>query len=74
MRVALLIDCANVSSHAVEGVLAEFAKHGTVNVRRAQGDWKISYLNGWVEKLPPTQYVRSSSLRTRTTRTPRTSP
>lgn len=51
MRIALLIDCDNVSSNAVEGVLAELAKHGTVNVRHAHGDWKSSYLNGWVEKL-----------------------
>lgn len=53
MRIALLIDCDNVSSHAVEGVLAELAKHGTVNVRHAHGDWKSSYLSGWVEKLHP---------------------
>ncbi|SFC94656.1 NYN domain-containing protein [Massilia yuzhufengensis] len=51
MRIALLIDCDNVSSSAVEGVLAELAKHGTVNVRHAHGDWKSTYLNGWVEKL-----------------------
>lgn len=51
IRIALLIDCDNVSSNAVEGVLAELAKHGTVNVRHAHGDWKSSYLNGWVEKL-----------------------
>ena len=53
MRIALLIDCDNVSSNAVEGVLAELAKHGTVNVRHAHGDWKSSYLSGWVEKLHP---------------------
>lgn len=53
MRIALLIDCDNVSSTAVEGVLAELAKHGTVNVRHAHGDWKSSYLSGWVEKLHP---------------------
>lgn len=51
MRIALLIDCDNVSSNAVEAVLAELAKHGTVNVRHAHGDWKSNYLNGWVEKL-----------------------
>lgn len=50
-RFALLIDCDNVSSNAVEGVLAELARHGTVNVRHAHGDWKSSHLNGWVEKL-----------------------
>lgn len=53
MRIALLIDCDNVSSSAIEGVLAELAKHGTVNVRHAHGDWKSNFLNGWVEKLHP---------------------
>lgn len=53
MRIALLIDCDNVSSNAVEGVLAELAKHGIVNVRHAHGDWKSSYLSGWIEKLHP---------------------
>lgn len=52
-RIALLIDCDNVSSNAIESVLAELAKHGTVNVRHAHGDWKSSYLSGWAEKLHP---------------------
>ena len=51
MRIPLLTNCDNVSSQAVEGILAEPAKHGTVNVRHAHGDWKSSYLNGWVERL-----------------------
>lgn len=37
MRIALLIDCDNVSHNAVERVLSELAKHGTVNVRHAHG-------------------------------------
>ncbi len=52
-RIALLIDCDNVSHNAVEGVLEELAKYGTVNVRHAHGDWKSSSLSGWVEKLHP---------------------
>lgn len=52
-RIALLIDCDNVSSSAIEAVLAELAKHGTVNVRHAHGDWKSSYLSGWADKLHP---------------------
>ena len=39
-RIALLIDCDNVSSSSIEGVLEELAKYGTVNVRHAHGDWK----------------------------------
>jgi hypothetical protein len=44
MRIALLIDCDNVSHNAIEGVLSELAKHGTVNVRHAHGDWKSNNL------------------------------
>lgn len=53
VRIALLIDCDNVSHQAIEGVLSELAKHGIVNVRHAHGDWKSNNLNGWVERLHP---------------------
>ena len=52
-RIALLIDCDNVSHNAVEGVLEELAKYGMVNVRHAHGDWKSEHLTGWVERLHP---------------------
>ena len=52
-RIALLIDCDNVSHTAIEGVLEELAKHGTVNVRHAHGDWKSPSLSGWANKLHP---------------------
>ena len=52
-RIALLIDCDNVSHTAIEGVLEELAKHGTVNVRHAHGDWKSPSLSGWAEELHP---------------------
>jgi len=52
-RIALLIDCDNVSSSSIEGVLEELAKYGTVNVRHAHGDWKSTHLTGWIEKLHP---------------------
>ncbi|MEZ5569516.1 MAG: NYN domain-containing protein [Halioglobus sp.] len=52
-RIALLIDCDNVSHSAIEGVLEELAKHGTVNVRHAHGDWNSPSLGGWAEKLHP---------------------
>ncbi|WP_028584352.1 NYN domain-containing protein [Desulfogranum mediterraneum] len=53
IRIALLIDCDNVSSVSVDGVLEELAKYGTVNVRHAHGNWKSNQLSGWVEKLHP---------------------
>lgn len=52
-RIALLIDCDNVSHNAIEGVLEELAKYGMVNVRHAHGDWKSPSLSGWMEKLHP---------------------
>ncbi len=52
-RIALLIDCDNVSHKSIEGVLEELAKYGTVNVRHAHGDWKSSHLVGWIEELHP---------------------
>lgn len=52
-RIALLIDCDNVSHNSIEGVLDELAKYGVVNVRHAHGDWKSPSLSGWTEKLHP---------------------
>ncbi len=52
-RIALLIDCDNVSHNSIEGVLEELAKYGTVNVRHAHGDWNNQNLSGWREKLHP---------------------
>ena len=52
-RIALLIDCDNVSHHSVEGVLKELSKLGMVNVRHAHGDWNSSSLSGWIERLHP---------------------
>ena len=50
-RIALLIDCDNVSHNAIEGVLDELAKYGKITVRHAHGNWKSDYLSGWIEKL-----------------------
>lgn len=52
-RIALLIDCDNVSHNAIEGVMDELAKYGTVNVRHAHGDWNSPALSGWIERLHP---------------------
>jgi uncharacterized protein (TIGR00288 family) len=50
-KIALLIDCDNVSHKSIEGVLEELAKHGTVNVRHAHGDWNSQSLSGWADEL-----------------------
>ena len=52
-RIALLIDCDNVSHNSIEGVLEELAKYGAVNVRHAHGDWNNQSLSGWIERLHP---------------------
>lgn len=52
-KIALLIDCDNVSHNSIEGVLEELAKYGTVNIRHAHGDWNSPLLSGWVERLHP---------------------
>ncbi len=50
-KIALLIDCDNVSHQSIEGVLRELAKYGAVNVRHAHGNWNGPQLGGWIEKL-----------------------
>lgn len=50
-KIALLIDCDNVSHNSIEGVIEELAKYGTVNIRHAHGDWNDRYLAGWIDEL-----------------------
>ena len=50
-QIALLIDADNVSHTRIAALLGELAKYGTANVRRAYGDWTMSTLKGWKEKL-----------------------
>ena len=38
-HIALLIDADNVAATKLPQMLAELAKYGTANVRRAYGDW-----------------------------------
>ena len=52
-RIALLIDCDNVSQNSIEGVLEELANYGMVNVRHAHGDWNNPSLSGWIDRLHP---------------------
>jgi uncharacterized protein (TIGR00288 family) len=51
-RVAVLIDCDNMSHRWVREILAETAKHGTLGIKRGYGDWTDSHLEGWRDKLP----------------------
>ncbi|KAF1702786.1 NYN domain-containing protein [Pseudoxanthomonas suwonensis] len=46
-RIALLIDADNAPASKIDLVLAEVARHGVANVRRAYGNWKSPNLKGW---------------------------
>ncbi len=45
--IALLIDADNSPSSKIDVILAELAKIGVTNVRRAYGNWKKDGLKGW---------------------------
>lgn len=49
--IALLIDADNISAAKLPLILAELAKYGTANVRRAYGDWTAPTLKGWTARL-----------------------
>ncbi|QWF16661.1 NYN domain-containing protein [Lysobacter capsici] len=46
-RIALLIDADNAPAAKIEVILAEVARYGVANVRRAYGDWKSPNLKSW---------------------------
>lgn len=51
MNIALLIDCENAKPDAIDGILGELAEKGTINIRRAYGNWKNQ--GAWEAKLHP---------------------
>jgi uncharacterized protein (TIGR00288 family) len=46
-RIALLIDADNSPAAKIDVILAELAKVGVTNIRRAYGNWKKDGLKGW---------------------------
>lgn len=50
-RIALLIDADNAPASKIDEVLAEVARHGVANVRRAYGNWKSTNLKNWEQVL-----------------------
>lgn len=50
-RIALLIDADNAPASKIDVILAEVARHGTANVRRAYGNWKSPHLKQWEATL-----------------------
>jgi uncharacterized LabA/DUF88 family protein len=50
-RIALLIDADNAPAAKIDLILAELAKLGVANIRRAYGNWKKNELKGWEQVL-----------------------
>ena len=50
-NIALLIDADNAPASKIEAILAEIAKYGVANVRRAYGNWKNPFLEPWERNL-----------------------
>ncbi|OYW46457.1 MAG: hypothetical protein B7Z08_07330 [Sphingomonadales bacterium 32-68-7] len=46
-NIALLIDADNASAAGLDAVLTVLAEFGTVNIRRAYGNWQKPALKGW---------------------------
>lgn len=47
----MFIDCDNVSSKYIESIFEDLSQYGTVNIKRAYGDWKDKKLIGWEKVL-----------------------
>src|SRR5918997_6168366 len=50
-NVALLIDADNASADSLDPVLTVLAELGTVNIRRAYGNWQKAGLKGWANMV-----------------------
>jgi hypothetical protein len=50
-RVAVLIDCDNISHQLCEAIFDEASGHGTLGIKRAYGDWTSPLLSGWKAQL-----------------------
>lgn len=48
-NIALLIDADNLGPAGIDPVLTVLAELGTVNIRRAYGNWRKPELNGWAD-------------------------
>ncbi|NNC73630.1 MAG: NYN domain-containing protein [Sphingomonadaceae bacterium] len=50
-NIALLIDSDNATHLGIDPVLTALAELGTVNIRRAYGNWRKQSLKGWADKV-----------------------
>ncbi len=50
-KIALFIDCDNISYRSIDGIINELSKYGVVNIRQAYGNWTKDNLKNWQDKL-----------------------
>ena len=50
-NIGMFIDCDNVSAKYIESIFDDLSQYGTVNIRRAYGNWKDKKLSGWENVL-----------------------
>ena len=50
-KIALFIDADNAPASKIDTILAELAKFGVVNIRKAYGNWKNPSLKSWEDVL-----------------------
>ena len=50
-NIAMFIDCDNISSKYTENIFDDLSQYGTVNIRKAYGNWKDPKLKGWEDIL-----------------------
>lgn len=50
-KIALLIDCDNISFKSINSILKELEQYGDVIIKRAYGNWRSERLKNWAEKL-----------------------
>lgn len=50
-KIALLIDCDNISFKSINSILKELEQYGEVIIKRAYGNWRSENLKNWLGKL-----------------------
>lgn len=50
-KIALLIDCDNISFKVINSVLKDLEQYGEVIIKRAYGNWRSENLKNWLSKL-----------------------
>ncbi len=51
IKIAMFIDADNAPARKIEIILSELAKHGSLSIRKAYGNWKNPTIKGWEENL-----------------------